>query len=557
MKFNIKAHLKNHSDFFKSNREIYMSRDFRNNFYEEFEDELNIFNYSSTDKNEDEEIKNNNYLHFKLSFSIEDFKDKEEAQRKLFILLKELQKYTLVVEEKNGWRKRKDGSKVQKIRKRKIDIGEEIKMSAVHTSGFDNLWLVNPHIHFLFSKKARLGKNFSYLKQAITDIIKEKKLNITPSFSLKDKENNITKGFKKVLNARSWAVRKNNNINIKTLKKFENDVIKYLLATNNLEFVIKQYILLRTKFSNVFYPRELEEAIFSKFLNYTEDLKNKRETKLTKFVKKDAKYFYPGGNSLVLKYFELNEDNLNAKLFDFDKYYSPLIPGFRPKSESILKTSVRFILENEGINEGDIDEIIRIINSDLNEKERIEKIKNILRFKVINQGSEEYFAYLINQKAIFYNDIINKEFNKGRFDSNIKTLEEKINNDNLLKEAFGALEPLFKNKEGYKEFLYFLSKKIREDEYFSKSGLEDMFYDELGYLLKDKDLYEVEEVIKNIDRTIGIDRVVKRLNTRLDNMEEYKPLSDKEIEEIKERREIAQARRRNQNNQSNSRGFGM
>ena len=40
MKFNIKAHLKNHADFFQNNQEIYMSRDFRNNFYNEFEDEL-------------------------------------------------------------------------------------------------------------------------------------------------------------------------------------------------------------------------------------------------------------------------------------------------------------------------------------------------------------------------------------------------------------------------------------------------------------------------------------------------------------------------------------
>ena len=537
MSFDIKAHLTGHADFVLHKKKIFSI----NNNNEEIEKPDLFENNSETDN----EFKNKNYLHFKLSFSAEQFKDKEEAQKKLLIILNELKNCEFEVNEKNGVRKNKNGTVKQKYRKRKFNIGEEIKLAAVHTRGFDNLWQVNPHMHMLFKKNARLGKGFMYLKQAVTDIIKNKKLNITPSFM--QKENKINKGFKRVLNARGWAVRQNRNINIKTLKNFEEDVITYLNKTNNLEYAIKQYILFRVNFSSYFYPIALEEEILNKLLEAKENLRNKADTKLTKFVKKDAKYYYP--NSLILKFFTLNENELNAKLFNTEKYFFPFTQNYTLKQNSKLREAINFILETQETNDDDVERIIEVINDDSDKDEKIDRIKAILRFKVINPGVEDYLAELIIKKAFFYNEIMNKH-NKGRFTDNMKQTKEKLSKDSVLRDTLSTIRTLFKDKDGYNEFLYFLIKKIKEDEYFSKSELINMFYDEFEYLVEDFD-----EAIQTIETMVN-GRVLNKLKMELYDVDEYTPLSKKEIEAIKERREIAEARRRYQEENSNSKGFG-
>ena len=539
MSFDIKAHLTGHADFVLYKKKIFDV----NNDYEEIEKPDLLKNNSEIDN----EFKNKNYLHFTLSFGAEQFTDKEEAQKKLLIILKELKNYEFITEEKNGIRKNKNGTVKQKYRKRKINIGEAIKLAAVHTRGFDDLWQVNPHVHLLFKKNARLGKGFVYLKQAITNIIKNRKLNITPSFM--QKESTINKEFKRVLNCRGWAIRQNKNINIKTLERFEEDVITYLNKTNNLEYAIKQYILFRVNFYSYFYPIALEEKILSKLLEAKENFRNKADTKLTKFIRKDARYYYP--NSLILKFFSLSENELNAKLFNVEKYFFPFTQNYavRTFENSKLKEAINFILETQETNDDDVERIIEVINDDSDKDEKIDRIKAILRFKVINPGVEDYIAELIIKKAFFYNEIMNKH-NKGRFTDNMKQTKEKLSKDSVLRDTLSTIRTLFKDKDGYNEFLYFLIKKIKEDEYFSKSELINMFYDEFEYLVEDFD-----EAIQTIETMVN-GRVLNKLKMELYDVDEYTPLSKKEIEAIKERREIAEARRRYQEENSNSKGFG-
>jgi len=316
-RFDLKVHVEDHADYFfdlESKKEL------------NYIDDYNLFEFKDyqEEKEEHRKMNNGNYVHFVASFDLGQFKDKEEAKQKLKILLKELLKYEMVVEEKNGKRKLKNGKVIQRVRKRRIKIGEFLKAGAIHTRGFDNLWSVNPHLHLLFSKKARLGKNFIYLKQAIIQIIKNKNLNIKPSFE--EKEGLIGKGFKKVLNARSWAVRQGRNINPDTIKKFVKDVVTYLEKTHNLEFAIKQYILLKKKLNiSSAVISELESAIFLFLEKSYDDEKNNRDTKLARFRQKNKKF----GLNLIQEYYELSGN------FILTKEYAEYIPStFKKEKKS-------------------------------------------------------------------------------------------------------------------------------------------------------------------------------------------------------------------------------
>jgi len=310
-RFDLKVHVEDHADYFfdsESKKEL------------NYIDDYNLFEFKDyqdyQEEKEDSKMSNNNYIHFVASFDLGQFKDKEEAKQKLKILLKELLRYEMIVEEKNGKRKLKNGKVVQKTRKRRIKIGEFLTAGAIHTRGFDSLWAVNPHLHLLFSKKARLGKNFIYLKKAITEIIKNKNLNIKPSFS--EKEGLISKSFKKVLNARSWAIRQGRNINLNTVEKFVKDIVTYLERTNNLEFAIKQYILLKKKL-NISSSKisELESAIFLFLEQAYEDEKNNKNTKLARFRAKNTKFRL----NLIQEYYELSGN------FILTKEYAEYIPS--------------------------------------------------------------------------------------------------------------------------------------------------------------------------------------------------------------------------------------
>ena len=264
-KWNIDKHIKNHADYYfnKINGETIEN----GNYIYDNSFALAPIGTEANEENDKFFANRRKFTHFVISFNLIDFDNREEASRLLKMILEELKKYEIDVIEKNGVRRNKNGTVVQKYRKRKIKIGEWLLAGAIHTQGFDEQWIVNPHIHLLFDKKkAKLGKNFYHLKNAIVDI--KKRLKIKQKTSFEDKNISISRKFKSVMNARSWAIRKGKNLQKKTLELFENDLIKYLGKSGNIEFVLKNYVLLNKKGKVVygFYPGKLEKEI-NDFLN--------------------------------------------------------------------------------------------------------------------------------------------------------------------------------------------------------------------------------------------------------------------------------------------------
>ena len=265
----------------------------------------------------------NNYLHFTISFSLTQFKNKKEACEKLKKLVNTLVTINMKVKEKNGWRVKKDGTKVQKYRERKVKIGEQIIAYAIHLKGHDQSWFVNPHAHLIFQKNARLGKNFIYLRKAIMYTIQKENLNITPSFE--QKQHDFNKKFKKIMSARFWAVRSGKNVKKETMQKLEQDVIKYLQQTQNLEYTLKVYKSLKLYNYNAFKLKEEIQKTIKQNLYLLKKLQKKEE--IAKATKQESLIMFLDvinfTNQIISKIDQTYQDVRKLKEeLDFSELYS-------------------------------------------------------------------------------------------------------------------------------------------------------------------------------------------------------------------------------------------
>ena len=221
MKFDIKQHLKNHAYYFKQNKPI-----------------------------------KHNDLHFNFSYlDIQFFNRDKSPENTLKELLEELKK-PAEYRVQNGWRTLKSGEKVQKYTTRKIDLQNAIKIEAVHIEGIDSEYTM-PHIHLITDKNARLGKNFSLLKQHIAEV--SKKYGLKPNFEEVPQNNpNSYRNLGKSVKNFSWIIRKMPNKDFKKyIEKRPNFTIKlqklyeYTLLSNNLQYYIKTLNYIRKRLQNL------------------------------------------------------------------------------------------------------------------------------------------------------------------------------------------------------------------------------------------------------------------------------------------------------------------
>lgn len=213
-KYNIKSHVEDHADF--------------------------IIDHLS---DKDEKL-----IHFNtsvdLSYFIENGKtSKKEIDRTMIKIFKNVLKTTVFAEEKNGTYTKKDGTKVQRDRKRKIKLDNDI-LGAYHSRHFDGSKSVNPHFHFLIGKKARVGRNFMYLKQALEK--EAKKENIKFNFMEQRQVTGLSKKQLYKIESLSWIMQQGNLNKIKKYMANESrlrDTLDLLTIhyknTENISYFIK------------------------------------------------------------------------------------------------------------------------------------------------------------------------------------------------------------------------------------------------------------------------------------------------------------------------------
>lgn len=105
-------------------------------------------------------------LHFNISFHDFLFKDEKDEVARLKEFVHETIKPT-IIEEKNGFYKRVDGTLKQKYTKRLLDISDS--SIAIHIED-DKKQKTYPHIHFLFNAKKKLGNAYSTLKIHLSSV---------------------------------------------------------------------------------------------------------------------------------------------------------------------------------------------------------------------------------------------------------------------------------------------------------------------------------------------------------------------------------------------------
>ena len=162
----------------------------------------------------EKEIKKNDYLHFAFSihsnyFLAQNLNPGEILKKVLEDLLKQT-----TYRVKNGKKKLLDGTIKQTYTKRIVNLKKDVVASAIHLKDVD-LEEVEPHIHLLLKKDARLGKDFSLLKTHILHTLK--KYNLYPHFA--EKELKVNKNLQARIKKFTWSIRKATNKNLKTLIK--------------------------------------------------------------------------------------------------------------------------------------------------------------------------------------------------------------------------------------------------------------------------------------------------------------------------------------------------
>lgn len=206
-------------------------------------------------------------LHFNISFHDFLFKNEKDEVARLKEFVHETIKPT-IIEEKNGFYKRVDGTLKQKYTKRSLDISDA--SIAIHIED-DKKQKTYPHIHFLFNAKKKLGNAYSTLKIHLS--------NIASNMGLMINMNKITAyNPKSVLNLQrsckrfSWMVKK---ATAKQLNKMldKQDYLTRRLdglysltdTTRNLSFLVKtmNHLKKRLKYTHrsfIYKEHDLKES---------------------------------------------------------------------------------------------------------------------------------------------------------------------------------------------------------------------------------------------------------------------------------------------------------
>lgn len=251
MAFNIQLHIKDHASLIIDN--------------------LNV------DKDEQ------NFVHFTCSVDTalcisKGYDTQEKIDNVMEKMLEEVSNLKIEVTEKNGSYTTKDNKKIPRNRTRIIKF--DGLLSAYHNQHFDNSKIVNPHFHFLGHKNARLGLNFTYLRQAIKQVSEQ--YGLTFHFADTKRDTGLTKKQEASVKSMSWLFNEGN----------KEKIINYLSDESRLE---KSLNLLYTHYQH------------SKNISYFLKIMSIVNQRLSEF---DVDYWYKDINLKESIYFSLSEEQI-------------------------------------------------------------------------------------------------------------------------------------------------------------------------------------------------------------------------------------------------------
>jgi len=288
-----------------------------------------------------------------------------DTQEKIDNLMREMltniSKSKYVFTEQNSAYTKKNGEVIRrKLRER--TIGFDKLLSAFHNRHFDDSKSVNPHFHFLGNKKARLGRNFIYLKKAIE--IEAKKFGLKFHFSDTHKETGLTKSQEKSIKTMSWIFNEGQTKKIQTYLQDDDKLNKCLdllhthyLHSENISYFLKIMSIVNQRlnemdFDYVYKDINLKNAICFSLTEGQENkikaLQNEEEIQVDMskvFDREILKYAYGFGSdsmSVLVDRFDIPTINKNKLEIDSKNDDN----NGEPKSKSNFRNLVLVDIKN-------------------------------------------------------------------------------------------------------------------------------------------------------------------------------------------------------------------
>ncbi|WP_415407979.1 hypothetical protein ACLHDG_05450 [Sulfurovum sp. CS9] len=164
----------------------------------------------------------------------------------MIMISSELLKFEMTVREKNGINRKRNGEIIQKYTNR--PIGLDKLLIAYHNQHIDASIPVNPHFHILADEKARLGKNFQYLRQALEQYALL--FNIQFHFMMERRETGLSKKQQKVIEKMAMTLQRGTEDEKSTY--LSDDKVYQALGSldihyahsNNISYFLKQISIL-------------------------------------------------------------------------------------------------------------------------------------------------------------------------------------------------------------------------------------------------------------------------------------------------------------------------
>ena len=263
-------------------------------------------------------------------------------------ILKSVVKKELKIKEKNGTYVKKNGKKIQRHRTRTIKFDKILV--AYHNRHFNSSKSVMPHFHFLFDSSVRVGKDFMYLKQALSD--EAKKYRIKFNYMEQKQATGLSKKQLSRIENLSWLL---NQGNVPKIKKYlsNSDKLKDTLNllqthyqnTQNISYFIKVLSVLNQRlqeldFDFVYKNINLKENSYF-FLNARQkkmlsDLEKGQTVELDlsnvldREILKKSHHFQSDAVDLLLKKFNLTA--LSPRQLRYSKKYDANSPNSTKKN---------------------------------------------------------------------------------------------------------------------------------------------------------------------------------------------------------------------------------
>ncbi len=372
---------------------------------------------------------------------------KKKIKKKMIKIINNIVKKNLMVSEKNGSYINKKGIKNQKFRTRTIRFNG--LLMAYHDRHQDASKSVHPHLHFLFGKDARMGKYFTYLRQALEE--EAQAIGVKFNFMEERQITGLNKGQMKAIKQLGWLMNQGDMDKIHQYFLSENNLNKHLdwlvihyKNTQNISLFIKTISIVNQRLNELDFDFIYEDINLRKdiFLLLTKEQKDALELAkngerldidLKSVLEREILKFSYGFSSDVMDvlcakfnidYVDKNKLNILDNNNELDDSIKVIKCDFRDLIVEDLKNAIGLARSEKEIKEILID-TGSYQNISLKTHKRIDGKRHKVGFNVVTKRNTKMFIDFLKLE-LSCSEMTNTLMGNKKEDKKYKKLESKI-----------------------------------------------------------------------------------------------------------------------------------